>query len=75
MAKSVGKGVSYEVSPKNILTITVDLNKKHGKSKSGKTMTIATSNGNTRIQDKDEGEVIFGLNVYRYPTAKEDKEE
>lgn len=65
--KSVGKGVSYQVSDKNLLTITVDLNKTHGKSKSGKTVTIGTTNGNTRITDAKENEVIFGLNVYKYP--------
>lgn len=64
--KTIGKNVSWEVDSKNKLTITVDLSKTHGKSKSGKTTTIATSNGNTRIQDKDGNEVIFGLNVYKY---------
>ena len=70
--KQVGTNVKYEVDGKNVLTITIDLNKTHGKSKSGKTMTIATSNGNTKIQNKDEEEVIFGINVYRYPTDEED---
>jgi hypothetical protein len=69
--KTVGKNVSYEVDGKNKLTITVDLSKTHGKSKSGKTQTIATSNGNTRIADKDGNEVIFGLNVYKYGDDEE----
>lgn len=72
-SKIVGTNVKYEVDSKNILTITVDLNKTSGRSKSGKTMTIATSNGNTKIQNKDEEEVIFGLNVYRYPTEEDEK--
>lgn len=70
MAKSVGKNVSYEVNAKNQLVITVDLNKEVGMSKSGKTMGIGTTNGNTKIQDKEENEVIFGLNVYKYPTEE-----
>lgn len=64
--KTLGKNVQYEVDGKNILTIKVDLNKTFGKSKSGKTVTIATTQGNSKIQDKDEGEVIFGLNCYKY---------
>jgi hypothetical protein len=68
MAKSVGKNVSYEVTAKNQLVITVDLGKVHGTSKSGKTETIATTQGNSKILDKNENEVIFGLNVYKYPS-------
>jgi hypothetical protein len=70
MAKSVGKNVSYEVNAKNQLVITVDLNKENGPSKSGKTTTIGTTNGNTKMLDKNENEVIFGLNVYKYPTEE-----
>jgi hypothetical protein len=73
MAKSIGKNVSYEVSAKNQLVITVDLNKTHGMSKTGKTATIATTQGNTKILDKNEGEVIFGLNVYKYPTEGDEE--
>lgn len=73
MAKSVGKNVSYEVTAKNQLVITVDLNKEVGMSKSEKTMGIATTQGNTKIQDKNEVEVIFGLNVYKYPTGKDEE--
>lgn len=69
-AKNVGKNVSYEVSKDNKLVITVDLKARNGMSKSGKTETIATSNGNTKIADKDGNEVIFGLNVYKYPDAE-----
>lgn len=43
------------------LTITVDLSKDHGPSKSGKTIIIATSSGNKPIEGTD---AIIGLNIY-----------
>ena len=43
------------------LVITVDLSKKQGPSKSGKTMIIATSSGNQTIAGTD---AIIGLNIY-----------
>lgn len=64
--KTTGANVAYEVSDKNILTITVDLNKDQGKSKSGKTILIGSSQGNTKITDAKDNEVIFGVNVYKY---------
>jgi hypothetical protein len=70
MAKSVGTNVSYEVTGKNQLVITVDLNKTNGTSKSGKTVIIGSTGGNTKIADSKEKEVIFGLNVYKYPDGK-----
>jgi hypothetical protein len=65
--KSVGKNVKYDVSKDGKLTITVDLKETNGKSKSGKTLTIATSNGNTKALDHEGNEFVFGLNVYKYP--------
>lgn len=47
----------------NIMTITVDLSKKLGLSKSGKTELVAKTGGNVAI----EGGVVVGLNVYRKP--------
>ena len=44
----------------NILTITVDLSKEFGPSKSGKTIIVASTNGNESV-----GEVKVGLNVYK----------
>ena len=70
MPKTVGKNVSYEVDSKNKLTIIVDLNKDQGLSKSGKTVIIATTTGNTKITDGKDNEVIFGLNVYKYPDGE-----
>ena len=46
----------------NILTIKVDLNKEFGPSSSGKTIIIASTEGNVSVQDRDEK---VGLNVYR----------
>ena len=47
----------------NILTIKVDLTKEFGPSASGKTMIIASTEGNISVPDKDE--VKIGLNVYK----------
>lgn len=47
----------------NKLIIEVDLTKSFGPSKSGKTIVVASTQGNQR-----EGEVMIGLNVYKYPT-------
>ncbi len=47
------------------LTITVDLTKEFGPSSSGKTIIVASSEGNHTI-DYKEGYKI-GLNVYRKP--------
>ncbi len=46
----------------NILTIKVDLTKEFGPSSSGKTIIIASTEGNVSIQDRDEK---IGLNIYR----------
>lgn len=46
----------------NILTITVDLSKNLGLSKSEKSIKIATSAGNLRVPGTN---ATIGLNVYR----------
>ena len=46
------------------LTIEVDLSQAHGRSKSGKTITIASTQGNQKI-DGPDGDVWVGLNVYK----------
>jgi hypothetical protein len=46
----------------DILTITVDLKKEFGPSSSGKTIIIASTEGNATIPDREEK---VGLNVYR----------
>jgi len=47
----------------NILTIKVDLTKEFGPSSSGKTIIIASSEGNVAIPEKEE--IKIGLNVYK----------
>ncbi|MFA4958108.1 MAG: hypothetical protein WC556_14160 [Candidatus Methanoperedens sp.] len=47
----------------NILTIKVDLSKDFGPSASGKTIIIASSEGNQSIPGKEEAKI--GLNVYK----------
>jgi len=46
------------------LIIKVDLTKDFGPSKSGKTIIIASTEGNVSVPDRDEK---IGLNVYRRP--------
>lgn len=46
----------------NILTITVDLTKDFGPSSSGKTIIVASTEGNAKIPGREEQ---VGLNVYR----------
>jgi hypothetical protein len=47
----------------NTLTIKVDLSKEFGPSTSGKTIIIASSEGNQSIPGKET--IKIGLNVYR----------
>ena len=44
----------------NILTLTMDLSKSQGRSKSGKTEIVATTQGNVQV-----GPVKVGLTVYK----------
>jgi hypothetical protein len=46
----------------NILTITVDLAKEFGPSSSGKTIIVASTEGNIAVPEREEK---IGLNVYR----------
>ena len=56
------KNVEMKVED-NILTIKVDLTKEFGPSSSGKTIIIASTEGNVAIPGKEE--VKIGLNVYK----------
>jgi hypothetical protein len=62
--KTLGKNIEYSVEG-NKLTMVVDLSKDFGPSASGKTIIIASSEGN-----KDVGDVKVGLNIYKYPDSK-----
>jgi hypothetical protein len=57
------ENVKWEVKD-NKLIIEVDLSVESGLSKSGKTITIASTKGNQKIEGT---EAIIGLNVYKYP--------
>jgi hypothetical protein len=47
----------------NILTIKVDITKEFGPSSSGKTIIIASTEGNQSVEGKED--VKVGLNVYK----------
>ncbi|MBN1849020.1 MAG: hypothetical protein JW932_10580 [Deltaproteobacteria bacterium] len=47
----------------NIMTIKVDITKEFGPSSSGKTIIIASTEGNISIPERDE--IKIGLNVYK----------
>ncbi len=49
----------------DILTIRVDLSKEYGLSSSGKSVIIASTEGNQSVEGKEE--VKIGLNVYKKP--------
>jgi hypothetical protein len=47
----------------NILTVEIDLSKTLGPSKSGKTMLVATTEGNKPVEGADD--VKIGINCYK----------
>jgi len=51
----------------NIITMTVDLSKNHGPSRSRKTTVIASTKGNVPVPG--HGDCRIGLNVYRYANS------
>ena len=61
--ETVGENVTYAVKG-NTLTITVKLDHEGGRSASGKTIRIASTMGNVKIEGTD---AIMGLNVYKKP--------
>jgi len=68
----IGKedSVYMDVDDNGILTLRIDTTKDIGPSASGKTIMIASSGGNKKINvgTEDNGNnVMLGLNIYRYP--------
>jgi len=62
--EEIGKGVSYSMDNKGIMTIVIDTNKDFGASASGKSTIIASSSGNAKVEVG--GDVAYlGLNLYR----------
>ncbi len=60
--KQTMKNVEMKIEG-DILTITVDLAKDFGPSKSGKTTIIATTSGNVSLPENEE--IKIGLNIYK----------
>ena len=61
--ETVGENVTYAVKG-STLTITVKLDHEGGRSASGKTIRIASTEGNVKIDGTD---AIMGLNIYKKP--------
>ena len=60
------QNVKYEIRDDKLI-IEVDLTQEFGPSKSGKTITIASTRGNQKIEGTD---AIIGLNIYKYPASE-----
>ena len=58
------KNVKMVVDKDSILTIKVDLNENYGESKSGKSIIIASTEGNVAL-DGELSNIKIGLNVYK----------
>lgn len=56
------KNVEYKVEGKKLI-ITIDLSKEFGDSKSGKSVTIASTEGNVSVEGVTD--VKLGLNCYK----------
>ena len=63
--------ISYDVDDEGILTMKIDTQSDIGPSASGKTLMIASSGGNTKLNVGNEASgddfIYIGLNIYRYP--------
>lgn len=57
------QNVKWEVKDGKLI-IEVDLTQELGLSKSGKTISIASTKGNQKIEGTD---AVIGLNVYKFP--------
>ena len=70
--EKIGKSDSIEMNVQDgILTLKIDTTKDIGPSASGKTIMIASSGGNKKINvgtDEAEDNIMLGLNIYRYPS-------
>ncbi len=51
------------------LTIEIDLTKDFGPSKSQKTITIASTRGNVKLEDANGNAFCVGINCYKYPDS------
>jgi hypothetical protein len=71
--KEIGRNILYKIEG-NKLLMEVDLNpKERPKSKSGKSLIIASSHGNKRlIEDQN---IFIGLNIYERITEEKEQPE
>lgn len=60
---ALGKNVEASVKGE-ALHIVIDLSKTFGRSKSGKTVIVASTEGNQQV---GETGIFLGLNAYKYP--------
>lgn len=60
---AIGKNIHYTVEG-DMLTIRVDLSERYGPSASGKTIIVASSEGNQKL---DGTPVVIGFNAYVKP--------
>ena len=61
------KNVEYKQQGNKLIN-TVDLEQEHGPSASGKTIIIASTEGNQTVGKNPKGQpVVLGLNIYRKP--------
>ena len=67
----IGKYDSIDMElDEGILTLRIDVTKDIGPSASGKTIMVASSGGNKKVNIGTEGNedsIMLGLNIYRYP--------
>ena len=60
------KNVQIKVDTKGIMTITCDLNQEGSLSKAGKSLVIASTQGNQAVGTGKGGDTVkVGLNVYK----------
>ena len=63
--------ISYDVDDEGILTMKIDTQSSIGPSAIGKTLMIASSGGNSKLNVGNEASgddfIYIGLNIYRYP--------
>ncbi len=62
------RNIEMTVDDQNILTIKIDLSKEFGLSSSGKSIIIASTDGNQSVP-APRADVKIGVNVYKGKTA------
>ena len=63
----IGDNVQWEITERGVLAIYIDLSAETHESNSGKTLIIASTGGNKKLQPENGAPVYLGLNCYKYP--------